>query len=245
MNASLTRSVRVLAPNDLRLLRRDWILLVLIFAVPLLSSAIRWLVPFVAELVSQWVDLAPYYGLIVAVLISNQPVLLGAVIGLLFIEEREEGTLLALWTSPISLRGFLGYRMLAATLLCFVLTPIDVLLSGLVSVSWLELLAASALVSFVVPLVALVYAVFIRNKVQGLLLLRPIQAWAAAGALLYFAPTPWQWLGSIPVPLYYPMRLFWTAADRDTEWWLFVPGLFLFGAAVVWLFRRFERTVYA
>ena len=47
------------------------------------------------------------------------------------------------------------------------------------------------------------------------------------------------------MPLYYPMRLFWTAADRDTEWWLFVPGLFLFGAAVVWLFRRFERTVYA
>ena len=65
MNASLTRSVRVLAPNDLRLLRRDWILLVLIFAVPLLSSAIRWLVPFVAELVSQWVDLArslPVFG---------------------------------------------------------------------------------------------------------------------------------------------------------------------------------------
>ena len=243
---SLLRSARVQAPSDLRLLRRDWILPVLVFGLPFAALLLRFIIPLATESVSEWVDLEPYYGLIVAgLIVSNQPVFLGAVIGLLFIEEREEGTLLAIQASPISLRGFLGYRMLAATLISFVLTPIDVLLIDLVSVSWFELLAASALASIAVPLVALSYAVFLRNKVQGLIALRPVQAWAAAGALLYFVPTPWQWIGSIPSPLYYPMRLFWSAADDRPEWWLIVPGLILLGGAVLWLFRRFERTVFA
>jgi fluoroquinolone transport system permease protein len=236
----------VQAPSDLRLLRRDWILLVLVFGLPFAALLLRWFLPLATELVSEWVDLELYYGLIVAgLIVSNQPVFLGVVIGLLFIEEREEGTLLALQASPISLRGFLGYRMLAATLISFVLTPIDVLLMNVVSVSWFELLAASALASIAVPLVALAYAVFIRNKVQGLIALRPVQTWAAAGALLYFVPTPWQWIGSIPSPLYYPMRLFWSAADGRPEWWLIGPGVILLGGAVLWLFRRFEHSVYA
>jgi hypothetical protein len=64
-------------------------------------------------------------------------------------------------------------------------------------------------------------------------------------ALLYFAPTPWQWIGSVLAPLYYPVRLFWTAADGHAEWWLIGPGLLVPGAALLWLLRRFERTVYA
>ena len=174
---SLLRSARVQAPSDLRLLRRDWILPVLVFGLPFAALLLRFIIPLATESVSEWVDLEPYYGLIVAgLIVSNQPVFLGAVIGLLFIEEREEGTLLAIQASPISLRGFLGYRMLAASLISFVLTPIDVLLIDLVSVSWFELLAASALASIAVPLVALSYAVFLRNKVQGLIALRPVQA---------------------------------------------------------------------
>ena len=242
----LTRAARVLAPNDLRLLRRDWVMPVLIFALPLLSLVMRWLVPVATVEVAQWVDLEAYYGLLVAgLLVSNQPIFLGVVVGILFIEEREEGTLLALQASPVSLRGFLGYRMLAAMILNFVLTPIDVILTGLVSVSWLELIVTSALASIAVPLVALAYAVFVKNKVQALIALRPVQAWAAVGAVLYFAPTPWQWIGSVPVPLYSPMRLFWSSADGRAEWWLVVPSVALLGGAVLWLFRRFERTVFA
>ena len=41
------------------------------------------------------------------------------------------------------------------------------------------------------------------------------------------------------------MRLFWSAAEGHAEWWLIAPGLIVQGAAVLWLLRRFERTVYA
>jgi fluoroquinolone transport system permease protein len=237
------RAIRVIAPNDLRLIWRDGFLLTfLVFVTPLFCLGLRWIAPGVGEMVSEWVELEPYYGLILAnALVAGEPVMLGFVIGVLFIEERDEGTLLALQASPLSLRVFLGYRMIAAMLINVVLTAIGVHLSGLVTISWLELVASAALASLAIPVVALVYAVFVKNKVQGLMFLKPVQIWGGLPTLLFFVPAPWNWLGSIPGPLYYPMRLFWSATSGQAEWWVMVPGLVMPGVALYWLLRRLEK----
>ena len=237
--------MRVLAPHDLRLIWRDGFFLVFVaFALPLGCLLLRFLLPFIAELVSQWVVLEDYYGLILgAVVVAGQPVMLGFVIGVLFVEERDEGTLLALRASPLSLRRFLGYRLLSAMCLNVVLTIVGVELFGLVTLSLLEAVAAASLASLGVPVIALVYAVYIKNKVQALMLLKPVQAWSSLPGLLFFAPASWQWLGSLFVPLYYPIRLTWSAADGSADWWVLLPGSIVFGLAIGWLVRRFERVV--
>ena len=247
MNTHVIRAMRVLAPNDVRLIWRDGFFLSFIMVVlPLACLGLHWLVPYVGDLVAEWVELEPYYGLILAnILVAGEPVLLGFVIGVLFIEERDEGTLLALQASPLSLRSFMGYRLVAGMVLSVLFTAIGVQLADLVSISWLELLASAALASLAVPLVALVYAVYIKNKVQALMMLKPVQMWGGVPILLFFVPTPWQWIGSVLGPLYYPMRLFWSATDGLTEWWLLVPGFIIPGVALLWLLRRFERTVFA
>lgn len=247
MNTQVFRAIRVLVPSDLRLIWRDGFLLsFLIFVMPLAALGLHWLAPYVGGLVAQWVELEPYYGLILAnAVIAGEPVMLGFVVGLLFVEERDEGTLLALQSSPLSLRIFLGYRLVAAMTLNIVLTVIGIELANLVTVSWLELVASAALASLAIPIIALVYAAFIKNKVQALMLLKPVQIWGGLPTLLYFVPEPWNWIASVPAPAYYPMRLFWTAAEGQAEWWILVPGVVVPGMALVWLFRRFERTVYA
>ena len=246
MTAHVSRALRVLAPNDLRLIWRDGFLLLVIIIMPLGGLGFRWLIPYLTEFLAEWVELEQYYGLILgSFLVAQQPILLGAVVGILFVEERDEGTLLALQASPLSLRSFLGYRLLAGMGLSVVLTLIGVSLAGLVSVSLLELLVAAALASPAVPVIALVYAVYIQNKVQAVTAMKAVQSWAILPVLLFFVPTPWQWIGSVPAPLYYPIRLFWGAAGGGAEWWLILPGLILQGAAVLWLLRRFQRTVYA
>ncbi len=247
MNTQVFRAIRVLVPSDLRLIWRDGFLLsFLIFVMPLAALGLHWLAPYVGGLVAQWVELEPYYGLILAnAVIAGEPVMLGFVVGLLFVEERDEGTLLALQSSPLSLRIFLGYRLVAAMILNIVLTVIGIELANLVTVSWLELVASAALASLAIPIIALVYAAFIKNKVQALMLLKPVQIWGGLPTLLYFVPEPWNWIASVPGPAYYPMRLFWTAAEGQAEWWILVPGVVVPGMALVWLFRRFERTVYA
>ena len=246
MTSHVSRALRVLAPNDLRLIWRDSFLLLVMLAAPLTCLVLRWVIPYLTGVVAEWVELERYYALILAnFVIGGQPVLLGAVVGILFIEERDEGTLLALQATPLSLRSFLGYRLLAAMGLSVVFTLIGVPLAGLVSVPLPELLASAALASLGVPLVALAYAVYMQNKVQAVTAMKLVQAWGGLPVLLYFAPTPWQWIGSVPGPLYYPMRLFWSAAEGRAEWWLILPGLILQGAALLWLLRRFQRTVYA
>ena len=247
MNTQVFRAIRVLVPSDLRLIWRDGFLLsFLIFVMPLAALGLHWLAPYVGGLVAQWVELEPYYGLILAnAVIAGEPVMLGFVVGLLFVEERDEGTLLALQSSPLSLRIFLGYRLVAAMMLNIVLTVIGIELANLVTVSWLELVASAALASLAIPIIALVYAAFIKNKVQALMLLKPVQIWGGLPTLLYFVPEPWNWIASVPGPAYYPMRLFWTAAEGQAEWWILVPGVVVPGMALVWLFGRFERTVYA
>ena len=247
MNTHVIRALRVLAPHDVRLIWRDGFFLSFIIVVlPLACLGLHWLVPYVGDLVAQWVELEPYYGLILAnILVAGEPVLLGFVVGVLFIEERDEGTLLALQASPLSLRSFLGYRLAAAMVLSVLLTMMGVQLANLVSISWLESLASAALATLAVPLVALAYAVYVKNKVTALMFLKPVQIWGGVPTLLFFVPTPWQWIGSVPGPLYYPMRLFWSASGGQTEWWVVVPGVIIPGVAILWLLRRFERTVYA
>ncbi len=246
MTAHVSRALRVLAPNDLRLIWRDSFLLLMMFVAPVTCLALRFVIPWLTGFLAEWVELERYYGLILAnFVIGGQPVLLGVVVGILFIEERDEGTLLALQATPLSLRSFLGYRLLAAMGLSIVFTLIAVPLAGLVTVSFLELSAAAAVASLGVPIIALVYAVYLQNKVQAVTAMKLVQAWGGLPALLYFAPTPWQWLGSVPGPLYYPMRLFWSAADGRAEWWLILPGLILQGAALLWLLRRFERAIHS
>ncbi len=191
MTAHVSRALRVLAPNDMRLIWRDGFLLLVVLITPFFSLVFRWLIPSLGELVAEWVELERYYGLILANFqIGGQPVLLGAVVGILFIEERDEGTLLALQATPLSLRSFLGYRLMAAMGLSIVFTLISVPLTGLVSISFLELLASAALASLAVPLVALTYAVYLQNKVQAVTGMKLAQAWggAACAALLRAHP---------------------------------------------------------
>jgi fluoroquinolone transport system permease protein len=239
--------MRVLVPADMRLIWRDGLLLTfLMVAMPLLCLGLNGLVPFIGDLVAEWVELEPYYGLILAnILIAGEPVLLGFVIGILFIEERDAGTLLALQASPLSLRSFVGYRLVLGMALNVVLTVLGVLLTNYVSIPWPELLATVAVASLSVPVVALVYVVYLKNKVQAIMLLKPVQIWGGVPTLLFFVPTPWQWIGSVAGPLYYPMRLFWGGTEGQVEWWLIVPGVIIPGVAIFWLLRRFERTVYA
>ena len=119
MNTHVIRAMRVMGPNDVRLIWRDGFLLTfLLLVMPFVGLLLDSLVPYIGELVAEWVVLEPYYGLIVAnAVIAGEPVLIGFVIGILFIEERDQGTLMALQTSPLSLRAFMGYRLLVGMVL--------------------------------------------------------------------------------------------------------------------------------
>jgi hypothetical protein len=228
VTTSAARALRVLAPNDVRLIWRDGFLLMIVLVSPLTCLLLRWLVPYrwssSATTGSSWPT-------------SRSPCSRSCSAPSSASSSSRSGTRVPCWS-------FLGYRLLAAMATSVVLTMVAIPLAGLVSISPLELLATALLASPGVPLVALAYATYIQNKVQAVTAIKLVQAWGGLPVLLYFAPTPWQWIGSVPGPLYYPVRLFWSAAEGGAEWWLILPGVALQGAAVLWLLRRFQRAVY-
>lgn len=246
MSAGVVRALRIVGPNDFRLVWRDGFLLMMILVLPLSGLLLRGLVPHLTEFLAPWVALGDYFPLILAFyLVGQQPILLGAVIGILFVEERDEGTLLALQASPLSLRTFLTVRIVAAMVLSVVLTWIGIALTGLGTAPTGVLLVSAAVASLACPVVALLYAVFVHNKVQAVTAVKPLQTWALVPLLLYFAPGAWPWLGSLIAPLYYPMRLYWSATPGSVEWWLVVPGVVWPGLAIAWLLRRLDRVLHA
>lgn len=200
MTTPMSRALRVIAPSDLRLIWRDGFLLFILVALPLACLGFRWLMPYLAELVAEWVDLERYYGLVLAYVLCQQPVLLGYIVGILFIEERDEGTFLALRASLLSLPRFLGYRLLAGMGLSIGLTAIGVTLAGLVAVPALALICAAVLASLAVPLVALAYAVYLRNKLQAVASGKLVQAWAGLPAFSSSRRAPGNGSGARPFP---------------------------------------------
>ena len=188
----------------------------------------------------EWVILEPYFGLIVAALfLAGQPVLIGFLIGVMFVEERDQGTLQVLRTSPLSLPTFVLYRFAMGTVVSLVLTILTIVLVDLVAVSWLELLASVVVATLSVPLIVLVYAVFVKNKVQAMMLTKPLQTWGGLPAFLVFTPLPVQWIGGLVMPMYFPIRFFWGATQGNAEWWLLLPGAAVPLAATAWLWWRF------
>jgi fluoroquinolone transport system permease protein len=89
--------------NDLRTIGRDS-LMVMVMLGPFLYAMARWLLPAVTDHVArQWAfDLTPYHSAIIsAFCVLGPPLLLGAVLALQLLDERDQNTLAALRVTPV------------------------------------------------------------------------------------------------------------------------------------------------
>ncbi len=245
MTTHVTRALRVLAPNDLRLIWRDSFLLLILLVTPVFCLALRWLAPYLTGLVAEWVELERYYGLILAnFVIGGQPVLLGAVIGILFIEERDEGTLDVVLVSPLRPAEYLASKLLTVTALALVESALIVgIVYGLgFSFPWLGL--AVLLRAGLVAAVGVAVGVRYRSITRFLM---PMVVLSVAFDL----PVLW-YLELWPSPLFYlwptlPSLLLAKAAFLPVDplelVYACVYGALAVAAAVFWASRAFDRFV--
>lgn len=125
------------------------------------------------------------------------PVLIGWVIGFLFLEERDDGPLEAISVTPVGRNGILRYRLGVAWFSTAVLTFINcVLLLGEIS-TFLQITlsifvgAEAAIIAVFLPMIA-------KNKVEGLAMTKVFNV-AAIIPLIALLPTPFKlFAGVIP-----------------------------------------------
>jgi fluoroquinolone transport system permease protein len=176
----------------------------------LIALLVRWGLPVLADRV--WVrfrlDLTSYDPLLLSWLLLMTPVLAGVVIGFLLLDERDDRTLTALQVTPLTLKGYLVYRVGMPMALSAVMSGVVLHLSGRLTLPLLPLLGAALGTAPLAPLCALFLGAFAANKVQGFALMKAAGVLVLPPLIAYFVRSPWQLAFGV-VPLYWPAKAFW------------------------------------
>lgn len=164
--------------------------------------------------------------------------LIGWVVGFLLLEDRDEGTLLALAVTPVGKGGVLGFRLVAAGLLSAVLAAVTLpfVRPGL---DLFGVLATLVLVGLSGVLATVILPAIARNKVEGLALTKvsnlvilvPLAALLPAPFRYLFGWLPSYWLGEL---LFVEAGPVWVSLA-------FVAGVVLHLMAIGLLVRHFLR----
>ncbi|MEM8532846.1 MAG: hypothetical protein AAGF95_18510 [Chloroflexota bacterium] len=239
--------VQALGPIDVKNVRRDSFLRWMVI-IPLgLAVAIRWVFPELIARLEPLVPFAitPYYQPIVGYgLLLLTPILIGMVIGFLLLDQNDDHTLTALQITPLSLRGYMLYRLAVPSLISLFVTIIAMPIAGVNTFGLIEIIMAALAAAPLAPLFALFLATFAQNKVQGFALMKGASIFFIIPIIAYFVQTNWQLAFGI-APTYWPAMFYWSLTTGQTQAWLyFVVGIICQAVLLLVLLQRFERVAY-
>ncbi|MBC7767657.1 MAG: hypothetical protein H7124_02615 [Phycisphaerales bacterium] len=243
----VTRLVFSLMQADLRNVTRDGLLALLILAPLLIALLFRFAIPddaTLAEMVRSYPQLAFLVSargpVLMSIIISMSPGLIGAVYGLLLVDERDERTLASLRVMPLSFAHYLTARMATPCVLSILMTIAAYPVAGLAPLPLTTVALIAVVGATTVPVSTLAIVAFAPNKVAALAIMRVVNALLALPILAYFA-TPAQEMLAWPVPSFWQMKALWLAVDDRPFFWalMLMPALNV--PLTLWLYQRFAQ----
>jgi fluoroquinolone transport system permease protein len=242
----VVRAIRAFGGNDLRNVLRDPVLLTFLLAPLFAVALLRLAVPFAAAYLDRryGFDLTAYYPLLLSLVLIGLPGGFGSLVGFMFLDERDDDTLNALRVTPISMTGYVGYRISAAVAASFLYVLGCVYLTGLVPASLLpNLVPAALLAGLFSPVAALMLVALADNKVEGIAISKALGVFLLGPLAAYFVGSDWQiLLGALPT--YWPARAFWVAADGGNAWPFLLIGAAYNLSLVFLLMRLLKKKVF-
>ncbi len=237
------RAIRALGPVDARSIWRDELLPWFVMIPLIMGVGVRYLIPYAAGLIRQAADfdLAPYYPLLLSLLVMTMPLMAGTLIGFLLLDQRDDRTLMALQVTPLGLDGYLVYRLALPLALSVLFTVVMIPLTGLAQIGSIELILVSLSAAPLAPIMSLFLVLFAENKVQGFALTKATGVIMVPAVVAYFVPGIWQWaFGAIPT--FWPARFYWAMQDGDpSAVWILLAGWAYQSALLAFLLARFRR----
>jgi fluoroquinolone transport system permease protein len=233
--------LRALGPIDLASVRRDPLLRWMGVIPVALALGFRWGVPWVE---SEGLELERYRPLLASIVLLTTPMIYGAVIGFLLLDERDDGTLTALRVTPLTVTGYLAYRIAVPCLLSIAMSVVALQLSGQSRPGLLRQALAAVAVAPLAPAFALFLAAYARNKVQGFALMKAAGVVNWPPLIAWFVDPPAQWLFGL-CPTYWPAKLAWELEQGAgvSALWLFPICVLVLSGLVALLLRRFDRVL--
>jgi len=237
------RALAALGPIDALSVRRDAFLPWMLALPPLLGLAVRLGLPPLGRWLEQrfGVIIADYHPLIGSFLSVVAPSVYGAVIGFLLLEQRDDGTLVALQVTPLTARGYAIWRLAGPMLVSVAMGLVVLRLAGLPGPGLGGQVVAAAAAAPLAPAWALFLAAFAANKVQGFALMKAAGIVNWPPVIAWFVSADLRRLFGI-CPTYWPVEVYWELAAGRSPLVPLAAGTLYLAALVFLLLRRFERT---
>ncbi|MBX9639831.1 MAG: ABC transporter permease [Mycobacteriaceae bacterium] len=242
-----SRAARALAAfgrNDLRGTFRDPLLVMIVVAPVIWTTAVALLTPRATAMLANdhRFDLVPYYPLILtAFLLLTSIIIVGGLTAFLVLDEVDAGTLTALRVTPVPLSVFIAYRAATVMGITAVYVIATMSFSGILDPGLIPSLIPIGLLSGISGVVTLLLIVTAaNNKIQGLAAMRALgMLIAGLPCLPWFIRSDWNVAFGV-LPPYWAAKAFWLASARG-QWWPYLVGGTVYNVAVAWLlFRRFQ-----
>ena len=240
-----TAVVRALGPIDAKSVARDSMLRWLVGIPIAYALGFRWGVPVLHGWLGEryGFDLTPYYPLLTSFLVLMTPALLGAVVGFLLLDQRDDRTLTALQVTPLTVEGYLAYRIAVPMVVSVPIVVASIAIADLVTMRVVPALAAAVQAAPAAPLFALFVGAFASNKVQGFALLKGVGVLGWPPVIAWFVSPPWELAFGVD-PLYWPLKVFWMLEAGEPRVWLyFLAGLAYQSLLIAILLRRFKTVI--
>lgn len=239
------RALRAFGINDIRGTYRDPLLVMIVVAPVIWTSAVALLTPRVTAMLTRvhHFNLVPYYPLILTgFLLLTSIIIVGGLAAFLVLDEADAGTLTALRVTPVPLSMYFAYRAATVMVVTTVYVITTLSFSGILDPSLIPALIPIGLLAGLSAVVTLLLIIAMAsNKIQGLAMLRALgMLIAGLPCLPWFIHSGWSLTFGV-LPPYWAAKSFWVASAHGV-WWPYLLAGFAYNSAVaVPLFRRFTR----
>lgn len=244
---NITKVFRSLGPIDIRNIRRDSLVAWMIYIPILMALLARFgIPPLAARLLEQYnFDLTTYYPVLLSYFfIGMCPMVFGAVIGFLLLDEKDDRTLTALQVTPMPLSSYLIYRVSIPIILTIVMLLIIFPLANLTPFNLKVILISAIAAAPMSPMLALFLAAFAENKIQGFALMKLTGVFLLAPIFAYFVTSNWELVFGF-LPTYWPLKVYWMLSAGETNVWLYVFVAVVYQLLVTFFFaKRFYKVLH-
>jgi fluoroquinolone transport system permease protein len=237
------RTFKFLGPVDFKNLQRDPLLRWIVVLPLIIALALRFVAPPILVNLEEIINLEvlPYYPAMMSyMLLVLVPSLVGMVTGFMLLDQRDDRTLIALQITPMSLNGYLIYRLFFPTIVSVIVTVLLFPAAGFVEIGAPALLLPAIVASLMAPLSTLFLGGFAANKVQGFALMKAFGIILIPPMIAYFIQSPWQLVLGI-FPTYWAAKLYWSIqANLPGKLFYLFAGIAYQLVLVAFCLRRFK-----
>lgn len=225
---------------DAKRVLRDRFLLLIVFYLPVMALVMRWAIPALAAAVQHKVDISQYYAPLCGVMVLTLPYVMGSVLGLQLLEEKDERSLIAVVVTPFSFHRYFVFRAVVYGIVGAAMLIVSHYMIGIVSsISLQQLLVVAAALSLNTPLSAIIAALLAKNQVQGFAVMKGSGMLFMIPLLSFFVPQHWDLLFGV-IPFYWPIKAYYLAVAGGSQafFWGAIVAAFVAQTIALWILYR-------